>query len=410
LAASPPRPVAYLTTQYPAVSHSFIRREILAMEAAGQPVLRLSVRPPHDNLPDPDDRSEAGKTSVILNGNWARLFGSALLQFVIRPASAVRALACTIGMARKSGGEWIRHGAYFLEACWVNGVVRQAGAIHMHVHFGHNAASVARIVRTLGGPPFSFTVHGPAEFDHPEQIDLGGKIADSAFCVAISSYGRSQLMRWCPVEQWPKIEVVRCGVDALFTDQRDSSPPPATPELSCVARLSGQKGLPLLIDAAARLAASGRAFRLTIAGDGEMRSEIEAQIAHHKLQEHVVLLGSVSAERVRELILSSRAMVLPSFAEGLPVVIMEALALERPVISTAIAGIPELVDSACGWLIPAGDIDALVTAMDDAIRADQDRLVAMGRTGRQRVLDQHRADTNALQLLALIRRLPAPLA
>jgi glycosyltransferase involved in cell wall biosynthesis len=396
-------PIAYLTTQYPAVSHSFIRREIHGIEKLGQPVVRYSVRQMPNDLPDPADQEEAARTNVILNGNWSRIIGSAVSTALARPAAFLKGLSCAVDMARKSGGEWTRHAAYLLEACWLRGEFRSADVRHVHVHFGTNPTAVARICHRMGGPTYSFTVHGPDEFDRPMPLDLRGKIADAAFCIAISSYGRSQLMRWSRFEDWPKIKVVRCGVDEQFTAPLANHPIPEAPNLCCIARLSAQKGLPLLVEAAAKLAARDRQFRLTLVGDGEMRAEIEAQIARHGLQDKVVLLGWASADTVREVLQASRAMVLPSFAEGLPVVIMEALALERPVITTAIAGIPELVDRNCGWVVPAGDIDALVEAMDSAISATTASLDVMGKTGRDRVLTMHQADRNAAQLLDILR-------
>jgi colanic acid/amylovoran biosynthesis glycosyltransferase len=395
--------IAYLTTQYPAVSHSFIRREILGIEACGEAVERYSIRPFPAELPDPRDRTEAARTTVVLNGNLARLAGAALLTCLGRPVAFLKASACAFGMARKAGGDLVKHGAYLLEACWLSRQLDRKGVRHLHVHFGTNATAVARIIRKLGGPTYSFTVHGPDEFDRPVQLDLRGKIADAAFCVAISSYGRSQLMRWSHYADWPKIRVVRCGVDETFTTPIESMPVPDAPRLCCVARLSGQKGLPLLIEAAAKLAQRGTAFHLTLVGGGEMQDEIEHQIAAAGLQDRVTLAGWASAEEVRRIIQASRAMVLPSFAEGLPVVIMEALALERPVVTTMIAGIPELVDEACGWLVPAGDVDALVEAMRAAIEASPEDLAKMGGCGRERVLAMHRADSNAAALLEMIR-------
>ena len=263
---------------------------------------------------------------------------------------------------------------------------------------------VARIASKLSGIPYSFTVHGPDEFDAPGPLDLHGKIADATFCVAISSYGRSQLMRWSAFADWPKIEVVRCGVDRSFLAEPVSVPVPDVPHLCAVARLSAQKGIPLLIEAASRLHRAGTKFRLTLIGDGEMRGEIEAMIQRYDLHDVVELMGWASSETVIAQLLQARAMVLPSFAEGLPVVIMEALALERPVIVTAIAGTPELVDSDCGWLIPAGSIDALVDAMRAALDAPVDVLAKMGRIGRERVAEQHDAGQNGRQLYQLFQK------
>ncbi len=179
----------------------------------------------------------------------------------------------------------------------------------------------------------------------------------------MSSFGRSQLYRWTDVNEWPKVHVVRCGLDDEFL-QTPSIAPPTAPRLVAVARLHEQKGIPLLVEAAARLHRAGEPLELDIIGDGPLRSVLAAQIAARGLASSVRLLGWQSSDAIRAAILSARALVLPSFAEGLPVVLMEALALGRPVIATQVAGVAELVrPTENGWLIPAGDVDALTTAM-----------------------------------------------
>jgi glycosyltransferase involved in cell wall biosynthesis len=176
----------------------------------------------------------------------------------------------------------------------------------------------------------------------------------------------------------------------------------ASTEFVCIARLSAQKGLPLLIAACDRLRTAGESFSVTIIGDGEMRGALEDEIRHRKLEGIVSLAGVCTSAEIREHLLRARAFVLPSFAEGLPIVIMEALALSRPVITTAIAGIPELVDDECGWLIPAGSEDALVEAMTEALRASVEDLTVKGEVGRRRVHEFHNANCNAASLVDAI--------
>lgn len=399
--------IAYLTTQYPAVSHSFIRREIRAVERPGTEVLRFSIRAAPADLPDPADREEEARTTVVLGQGARRLITAFAGAMFRHPLRTMRALGCAWRMSRRGGRGLVHHGAYLLEAAWLARRLRAQGARHLHVHFGTNPAAVARLCRLLGGPPYSFTVHGPDEFDNPVGLDLHGKIRDASLCVGISSFGRSQLMRWSDYRDWGKIAVVRCGVDDAFRGDRSDRPPPDVPRLCCVARLSAQKGLPLLLDAAASLRRENVDFRLVLVGDGEMRAEIEARIAALNLEQNVVITGWASATDVREHLLAARAMVLPSFAEGLPVVIMEALALGRPVIASAIAGTPELVDASCGWLVPAGDSEALARAMRGALAAPVEQLTAMGAEGRRRVLERHDASANGDALLRMIEGLRA---
>jgi glycosyltransferase involved in cell wall biosynthesis len=259
------------------------------------------------------------------------------------------------------------------------------------------------LCHVLGGPPYSFTVHGPEEFDKVKAIALEEKIQRSAFVVAVSSFGKSQLARWCSREQWSKIHVVHCGVDELFLTQTPSAVPD-TPRLVCIGRLSEQKGHLLLVEAAGQLAAEGLQFRLVFVGDGPLRTQIETSIARLNLQDHIEITGWASNAEVQQQILESRAMVLPSFAEGLPVVIMEALALGRPVISTYVAGIPELVEpGTCGWLVPPGSVEALTAAMRTALQTPVEKLEQMGREGAVRVAQQHDAAIEAGKLAALFR-------
>jgi colanic acid/amylovoran biosynthesis glycosyltransferase len=392
--------IAYLVNRYPAVSHSFIRREILAVEAAGVTVARFSIRTPAGDLPDPQDRHEADLTTNVLAQGLAQLLFATLRAMIARPAHFASALFLSLRAVSAEPKQGWRHLAYLVEACWLAG--RLKGLTHLHAHFGTNSAAVARLLHYLTGIPYSFTVHGPDEFDAPAGLDLRGKIADAYKVMAISSYGRSQLMRWSDPAHWNKLVVMRCGVDRLFTEE----PPQIDRQTSvfcCVARLSAQKGLPLLIDAASRLAKTGLAFRLLLVGDGEMRTELEHMIAAHGLGEHVTITGYVDSATVREIVASSLAMVLPSFAEGLPVVIMEALAMRTPVIATAIAGTPELVDASCGWLIAAGSVEALTEAMSSALAATPDAMRAKGEIGRQRVLEHHDVQLNARVLVDLLR-------
>ena len=390
--------IAYLVNRYPAVSHSFIRREILGLEALGHEVVRFSIRPVPGDLPDPADVLERERTRIVLKQGAGALIGAALAMLG-RPRRLWRAARAAFAMAGYGLKPKLRHLAYLVEAAWL--ATRVKGIDHLHAHFGTNPAAVARLVHILSGVPYSFTVHGPEEYDFPLGYALGAKVASAKFAVAISSFGRSQLMRWAAYEDWPKLHVVRCGVDDAFADAAPAPPQPAA-TLCCVARLSGQKGLPLLIEAAQRLRDRNVGFQLTLIGDGEMRGNITAMIDRAELGGQVTITGYLSAAGVRERIEASRAMVLPSFAEGLPVVIMEALALGVPVLTTAIAGIPELVDERCGWLVPAGSVEALADAMEKVLAEDPAELRAMGQIGRARVLALHDARANAAALAALI--------
>jgi len=390
--------VAYLVNQYPKVSHSFIRREIHALERLGHDVLRIAVRGWGDQLVDPSDQAERQRTRYVLEQGTLSLLGPTFRALLAGPVRFFAAVRLAFRASRGADRSLPYHLIYLAEACRVLDWLRASEVAHLHAHFGTNSAEVAMLVHALGGPPFSFTVHGPEEFDKPEALGLGEKIKRAAFVVAVSSYGRSQLYRWVEHSFWSKIRVVRCGLEADFHRAATNSTV-AAPRLVCVGRLCEQKGQLLLVEAASRLVRKGVALELVLAGDGEMRPEVEALIDRLVLREHVRVTGWVSSERVREEILAARALVLASFAEGLPVVLMEAMALRRPVISTYVAGIPELVrDGQEGWLCPAGDVDALAAAMEACLQAPVDVLARMADAAYRRVLHFHDIDVEAGRL------------
>ena len=380
--------LAYLTTAYPEVSHTFIRREILELERRGHRVTRLSVRRPHTELVDARDRAERDRTRYILERRIELLF-AAVRTALLSPRRCLGALRVAVTMAARSDRGWIRHAAYLAEACWVARTLIRDRSEHLHVHFGTNAAAVALLARRLGGPPYSVTIHGPDELDAPVGLALANKVAESAFTVAISHFCAAQLRRWVHPADWSRIHIVRCTIGTEF--ELPAEPiPHGSRQLICVGRLSPQKGQVLLLDAAAELAAAGDSFRLVLAGDGEMRGLLEAGIRSRGLEEHVEITGWLSGDEVRKRLVESRALVLPSSAEGLPVVIMEAFALGRPVLSTHVAGIPELVESPrSGWLVPVGDVDALVAAMRAVLTAPIADLEARAAVGRARTLERH---------------------
>ena len=395
--------IAYLVNQYPKVSHSFIRREILGLEAWGIEVLRCSIRSCRAELVDAADLSEQEKTRTVLESGGSKLLSALLRVLVTRPGRFLKGLQMAVRLGTRPGQSVIKHFAYLVEACVLLGWLSKSGVEHVHAHFGTNSTTVAMLCQELGGPPFSFTVHGPEEFDKVEAIALPEKIRRAAFVVAISSFGKSQLYRWCGLEHWSKIHVVHCGVDDGFLAQ-SLTPVPKALRLVCVGRLCEQKGQLLLMEAAAKLVAEGFEFKLVLVGDGPLRAPIEAQIAQSRLQDTVEITGWASGAEVQQHLLAARAMVLPSFAEGLPVVIMESLALGRPVITTYVAGIPELVQpGVCGWLVPAGSVEALTDALRSTLQASVEELEKMGTLGAKQVALDHTIAIETQKLAALFQ-------
>lgn len=397
--------VAYLINQYPSVSHTFIRTEIRALEERGVAVRRIAMRGWDSTIVDSLDAEERRKTRYVLQGGALPLIGALAGTLLRNPLRFLAALRAAWKFSRSGERGLLYHLVYLAEACLVSRWLANDKSVgHIHAHFGSNATIVANLVRALGGPGYSFTVHGPEEFDKPLQWSLGRKIADAKFVAAITSFCRSQLFRWADPADWSKISIVHCALDP-----RIMNAPPAglasQDTMVCVGRLCEQKGQLLLVEAVARLHARGIPMRLILAGDGAMRQEIEQAINAARLEDFVTITGWIGADEVRRLLDETRAMVLPSFAEGLPVVIMEAMARARPVITTYIAGIPELVrDGKEGFLVPAGDVDALSTALERVMMLNDAQLAAMGAAGRERVLERHSDVIEAAKLEQLFRR------
>ncbi len=383
--------IAYFVNKYPAVSHSFIRREILELERQGMAVERYAIYCEADTLQDPLDKQEYERTRYIKSQSPFTLVAIILGIIFSHPTSFLRALIVALTEGRRGDSGIIKQFLYLLEGCVLARWCRDASVEHVHAHFGTNPAAIARYAWMITGIGYSFTVHGPDEFDHPQGLLLREKIRDARFVNAISSYGRSQLMRWSDYRDWARIRVVHCGLDQAFLhDSPDSGTTKPTRGLVCVGRLSAQKGQLLLIEAMARLRERGLEPELILAGDGEMRGEVEALIRQHGLTGQVRITGWIDSATVRDLLEKSSAMVLPSFAEGLPVVIMEAFACRRPVLTTYVAGIPELVqDGINGFLFPAGSVDAIADAIERLLALSPDEQSRMGEAGRTAVLERH---------------------
>ncbi len=398
------RKIAYLVNKYPAVSHTFIRREILALEPLGFTVERISVRGWDEKLVDPTDVAEQARTRYLLEGGARALAGSAASAariLVARPGKFLAALRATLRRAWRSDRAPIYHLMYLLEACRLVEWLEASEVEFLHSHFATNSTDVAMLARVLGGPPYSFTAHGGDEYDRYAQLGIDDKVQHADFVVAISSHTRSQLFRRISPDQWPKVQLVHCGLDRSFYAV-DPVPVPDDKTVLCIGRLVPEKGQLVLVNALARALAKGIDGKLVLAGDGEMRAVIEARIAELGLKDHVRITGWISTSKVREEILAARALVCSSFQEGLPIVIMEAMALRRPVISTTIAGIPELVQPGrTGWLVPAGSEAGLATALAACLTTPVETLRSMGETAHAIVTEQHDIGRTASELAQL---------
>ncbi|MBY6043598.1 glycosyltransferase [Phaeobacter italicus] len=394
--------IAYILNTYPQPSHSFIRREVQALERHGVEIERIAMRPADVPLVDPGDIDEQGRTDYVLAKGGARLVTGLVRRMWRSPRRFRSALAKALEMGGRSQVGRLRHLIYLAEAAYVADRVEGEGIDHLHAHFGTNSTTVALLAAMLadvpGGLGYSFTTHGPEEFDAPQVLSLGAKVDTADFAVAISSFGRSQLSRWAAFGSWARLKVVHCGIEP----SRFSEPQPL-PEgplrLAAIGRFVEQKGQMVLIHALAKLVETHPDLHLSLIGDGEMRQDLEAAIARYGLSRHVTLTGWLSEADVRAELAKAHALVMPSFAEGLPMVVMEAMAAARPVVATYIAGTPELVvPGQTGWLVPAGDPDVLAEAISDLAATPAETLSRMGQAGRTRVLQRHDSEIEAGKL------------
>ncbi len=382
--------VAYLINQYPKVSHTFIRREILEMERQGVDVQRFSLRGWDAEVVDTQDRIEQEKTRYTLRDGMLALTKVTFRQAFQNTKPFFRALKAALKLSRNSVRPWPYHLIYLAHACQIRTWLDENPVSHLHAHFGTNSAEVALLLKLMGGPDFSFTIHGMDEVDNASRLGFEHKVKEARFVVTVSAYTRSQLMRHVSPDLWPRLKVVHCGLEPFaFSDCRpiDTS---RAPVFLCVGRMSPEKGHLILIPAFKKVLQRYPGARLVMAGDGDMRPKIEDEINSLELVHAVRITGWIDSDQVLEEIRGCFALVQPSFIEGLPVVIMEAMAQERPVISTYVAGIPELVqDGKTGLLVPAGDIAALSDAMCGMIETSASRLSEMGQVARERVVQRH---------------------
>jgi glycosyltransferase involved in cell wall biosynthesis len=327
-----------------------------------------------------------------------------LATLVARPLDYLRGLLFALRLGGTDPLKMVYGVLYFVEAVMLGHWMAPQGLTHLHVHFATPAATVGLIASRVFPIGFSMTVHGPDEFYDAPGYRLAEKIAGAAFVCCIGAYARSQLMKLSPLEDWGKFEVSPLGVDAAVFAPRPFREAPNPFEVICVGRLVPAKGQHILVAAVDRLVKEGRHICLRFVGDGPDRPSLEADVAARGLGASVVFEGAGNQDRIRALYAQADAFALASFAEGIPVVLMEAMAMEIPCVTTWITGIPELIrDGVDGLLVPPSDDAALAQVlavlMDDA--AVRRRL---GTAGRARVLEAYNLSRNTERLAAIFRR------
>ncbi len=379
--------IGYLVSEYPSVSHTFIRREVNALRERGAEIHTFSVkRPAASELLSPIDRRELAETGYILPVGLLELLRVHAIAAFGRPLAYVSCLrdALRHRLPGMRGAIWSVF--HFAEAIRLAGKLESLGIRHLHNHFSNPGATVGFLTARFLGIPRSLTLHGSADFDSPTRPLLGAKIGQASFVACVSYHGRAQALRIADPADWSKVIIARCGLDLTkLPDPLGRKRAPGRCRIICVGRLSPEKGHLGLIDAFADLIDQGVDAELRILGEGPARVDLERQILRRGLGERCSLPGGVPEETVFQEIAASDLFVLPSFVEGLPIVLMEAMALRVPVIAPRLAGIPELVEDAkSGLLFTPTDWEELTGVMMRLI-ADPEQREQLAAEGRRKV-------------------------
>ena len=387
--------IAYLVTEYPARSHTFIRREVHALRARGISIATFSVRrPPRETVSSTQDRESLKETWYILPPNLISLVAAHLSALVRRPGRYLRVLYLSL-RHRVAGIRGLSFSLiYFAEAIILARELKRRQIDHLHTHFANSGAIVGLLASRYLELPWSFTLHGISETDYPAGVLLGKKIEAASFVACASYFGRAQAMRVVSPEHWPKISVVRCAIDLSAIPSRTRPDTHPHPRVICVGRLSPEKGYLGLLEAFAKVRAPGVDAELVIIGDGPERVRIERAIDKLNLRASVSLEGALDEHSTLQQIADADILVLPSFMEGLPVVLMEAMALGLPVIASRVAGVPELVtDNHNGLLFRPTDWQELAEKLSQLIvdREFRQRLGCFGRLTIEQAFEINRA-------------------
>ncbi len=398
------RRLAYLLSSYPAVSHTFLLNEISELRKFGFTIDVASI-----NTPDaPRDGVTARETEELEETFYIKAaHRPQILMLLVKilftqPLVIFRGLRAVLEL-----DPWNLYTSayalfYLVEALLLGDWMRRRGHNHLHVHFGGAVATVGMLTSIAWELPYSIMIHGPDEFYDVNASHLRRKVERARFILCISDYCRSQVMKICDPAHWNKLHVLRLGVDpnVFFPDRsaRDRS----LVEIVCVGRLVPTKGQLVLLGAIAELLQKGYPLRLRLVGDGADRGRLEAFILEHQLDGSIILEGARNHEATRRLLGQADIFVLASFAEGLPVALMEAMAMEIACVSTYVGAIPELIrDGLDGLLVPPSSHEGLVTAIEQLI-VDLELRRSLSVSGRSRVLQFYNLEQNVRALAATL--------
>jgi glycosyltransferase involved in cell wall biosynthesis len=393
--------IAYLTSEYPAPSHTFIRREIAALRAAGLHIATFSIRPATGQPACELERAAQAETQAVLGRSPFAYLGALTRALVSRPLRTMATLRLALRHRAPGLKALLWALFHFVEAALLARLLSQANATRLHSHFANSGATVGLLAADLAGIGWSLTLHGVSETDYPAGLLLAEKVARAEFVACASWFMRAQAMRTAAPRHWDKLHVVRCGIDPTAMPlPAPSNAGPVT--FICVGRLSSEKGHRGLFEAFAVAQTRIAGSQLHLVGDGPLRAELGALAGELGIDDAVHFHGALSERETLARIAAADILVLASFMEGLPLVLMEALALGKPVVSSGVAGIPELVrDGANGLLVPPSQWHAFAEAMVTLALSPELRQ-RLGAAGKAEVLEHFAIDRAVQPLITLL--------
>lgn len=397
--------MAYLISRYPAVSHTFILREIERLRQLGFEIGVASVNAP-DRSKEKMTRQERNEQACTYYVKQHGLRGAlaAHLRGWMRPVSYLKGLAYALKLGGWNLKSILFGFFYFTEALMIARWMKANHFEHLHVHFATAAANVGLVLKAFHPCTLSFTVHGPDEFYDAKGQWLSEKIAAVDFLVCIGRFARSQMMQLSPGRHWHKFEICPLGVDPdLFLPvSKTHTEEPFT--ILCVGRLTPAKGQRVLIESCRLMQDRGLDFRLVMVGAGPDEADLKTRVVELGLASRVEFTGPLNQDQVMKHYARADAFALPSFAEGIPVVLMEAMASGVPCVTTRITGIPELIrDGVDGLLVTPSDSNELADALE-ALMRDPELRQDLAREGRARVLAEYDLNHNVERLAEVFKR------
>lgn len=391
--------ILYLIGVYPAINHYYLLAEIRHLRRLGWEIRTASISQadrPHDQL-TAEEKAEAAKTWVVKATPLATILWWTLRTAFTRPKGFFRSLYRAWRMGAGSFNRQVHHLIYWVEALMVGQWMEREGLTHVHASF---TATVACLASYCFPITVSIGVYGYGELYDPKGSCLSEKIEAAFFLRSISQHGVNELMLASSRKNWGKLEHVPLGIDIANYEPRPVGDN-GTICLITVGRLSPEKGQFLLLQAIAKLAGP---VRLVIVGDGPDRAELEAEVKSLGLSERVVFEGRVSGERLMALYAQADAFVLTSLSEGIPMVLMEAMAMTIPCVAPRITGIPELVEEdKNGWLYTPADVVSLVDTLQRVI-ADPEGRRRRGDKAREKVVNAYDMEKNTARFGEVLSR------